>query len=392
MIRTAARKLSTQHGSAILITLALIVMLSLVGSLALRRAGTDVDLAFNKVRSDQALQLAEAGLQLSIAKLSNDLTWRAGIANEHLGNGTFSVAVLDSSSGVILGDTLILRASAVAAGAPQSVVVLETWMIPERQRIFMNTLFGGTSLRFEDNACTDSYNSDSGTYASTMDTIGGNAGSNGPAVMTGNTLVHGNLSTALNGGITMSGGSIVVGDTTSTATPQILYPIPPSDIANAQANNTSPAGVSGDFIFKSPDYLVVKTDVTLQSGVYYFTGLEVKSNANLIIAPGAQVTIYLTGKLALSGAGTMNADGAPANLVINSTGTKVGFANNSEFRGALYAPNAKFLNQDNNQVYGAITAKEVHVKNGTCVHYDRALSNLKTGPIIAYSVGGWRQI
>ena len=67
---------ANQKGSAILIVIALIGMLTGVGIMSVDRATTDIDLAYNQLQSDRAFYIAEAGLQRAIAELRNDDSWR----------------------------------------------------------------------------------------------------------------------------------------------------------------------------------------------------------------------------------------------------------------------------------------------------------------------------
>ena len=56
-------QLGNERGSAILVTLALVILFSGIGLMAMNRASTDRDLSFNQVHYDQAFWLADAGAQ-----------------------------------------------------------------------------------------------------------------------------------------------------------------------------------------------------------------------------------------------------------------------------------------------------------------------------------------
>ena len=161
--------LRRERGSATLISLALIVMLSTIALMAVQNSITEVDISFNDVRYEQAYMLADAGLEKGTVKLNTDLDWRTKFDYAAFGNGSFSLQVLDSSAGVAGGDTIIIRSTASTGGAPKSWVILESWNIPIWSiNHYKWAAFGDQSMSIENNACTDSYNSDSGSYAATL--------------------------------------------------------------------------------------------------------------------------------------------------------------------------------------------------------------------------------
>ena len=83
-----------QKGSAILIVIALIGMLTGVGIMSVDRATTDIDLAFNQLQGDRAFYIAEAGLQRAIAELRKDDSWRVGYYRQVLDDGYYTTSVM----------------------------------------------------------------------------------------------------------------------------------------------------------------------------------------------------------------------------------------------------------------------------------------------------------
>ena len=106
-----------QSGSALLITMALMVALTLLSIVAVERSTPDIDLSFNQLHGDKAFYVAEAGLRRGVVSLNEDELWRTGYVSQALGDGLYDVDVIDSSTVASLDDTIILRARGKVAVA-----------------------------------------------------------------------------------------------------------------------------------------------------------------------------------------------------------------------------------------------------------------------------------
>lgn len=388
--------LTSQRGSAILISLALIVMLSMIGILSLNRANTDVDLAFNQVRKDQAFYAAEAGIQRAIAELASDVNWRKGFAQESVGEASYWVAIYDSASGYTSGDTVVVQSTGVVGGSERGRSVLEAWMLPSFDTPFKYAVFGDSSVELDKNSCTDSYNSDTGDYASTRDTLGGDVASNGKINLSGGSVVGGNASTALAGGITLTGGSDVVGSMNTSMPKQTLDTLSDAEYALARVKSGAPAGLSGSGYAYDPVTCNLtagaSSTITLQGGVYFFNNLTLGKYSKFQIAPGASVVIYLTGNFQANQYSEVNASGDPGDALFYSKGASFLVAQGSEFHGAIYAPKTSFVLNQNNTFYGAVVSKNADVDQGACAHYDRSLSKIKRPSLTGYEMIAWREL
>jgi len=65
-----------ERGSALLISLCLLAMLTLIGIMAIQNTNTEIDLAYNKTHSDKAFYIAEAGAKRAFVDINNDNDWR----------------------------------------------------------------------------------------------------------------------------------------------------------------------------------------------------------------------------------------------------------------------------------------------------------------------------
>jgi Tfp pilus assembly protein PilX len=79
-------------GSALLISLCLLGMLTLLAIMAVNTSNTDIDLSFNQINADKALYIAEAGAKHAFIELNNDNGWRTGFSNLTFDDGTYSVS------------------------------------------------------------------------------------------------------------------------------------------------------------------------------------------------------------------------------------------------------------------------------------------------------------
>ncbi len=383
--------LQENQGAALLIALSLIALLSGVAIMSLDRANTDVELSFNQLHEEQAFYIAEAGMERAVAQLGIDPNWRTGYLSQALGNGYYTVAVIDSVSNPALADTIVLRATADVSGTCANI---ESFLLPDGSKPYKRAAFGDKRFYIHDDGCIDSYNSDSGTYLATVVSLYGDVGSNEIVEIRNTATVGGDVSTAMPGNITISGSPTINGDTTSQATAEPLNLVNDGDYTWAQNNNSRFTGMSGSYSF-SPgplDLFINDDDVTtLQPGTYYFTSVYLDFNAKIDVAAGGIVRIFVNGDLKVQNGAKINSGGKPSKVNIFSKGTSIDFDSDSEFRGTLYIPNDDFLHDSNAGLYGAIIARRIEISNNGCIHFDRALLNITAGMSgNDYEIIAWR--
>ena len=386
------RHLKNNRGSALLISLALILMLSGVAMMAIDRATTDIDLSYNQLHSDQAFYIAEAGIEYAISAINADNTWRDGVDKKSLGNGTFTVTITDSATDSTLADTILLRSRGEVDGA---VANLEVSLLNNPANPFERAIFGDEYVKLAQDGCTDSYNSDSGTYMQTLQNEAGSIGANGYVDLAQDATVNGDINTATPGSINTSQGTTITGDTSTSAPSETLNLIPDSEYDWAKSVSNAPAGLTGDFQYSpGTKNLYVKQDdsVTLSSGVYFFNLLKLEQNAHLSIAPGANVTIYMTGDLLVGQDGSINNGGKPKDIAIYSKGEHFQLGPGNTFYGVFYGPRVPFVAGQDASMYGSIIAKSLHLAQNDCFHYDRDLANFTKGFGSEFNIVAWRQM
>jgi len=201
-----------QRGSAVLLTLALVVMFSGIGILAMNRATTDTDLSFNQVNYDQAFWLADAGIERAVGILTDSTTWRAGFNQEQLGNGHYTVVVTDSTQDSSLND----RIKVLSLGQHnQAASGIEVVMGPETYHpMYNHAIYAGNREEYDSTVDTQTYIAvmEFGGTGAQKDIVDGDVFHNGNINSTGDAAING---TAEAGGDTT--GIPPVGGATSDA-------------------------------------------------------------------------------------------------------------------------------------------------------------------------------
>jgi len=386
------RKLiADNRGSALLISLAIMAFLSLIAIMAVNRSHTDFELSYNQLHEEQAFYVAEAGAQEALAELNSDNDWRSGWARVTFGGGFYSVTLTDSSADSTLFDTVIVKSTGWVDSALASVE-LET--VPLYNHPFAFGMFGEAGIVLDKNTCTDSYRSDSGSYAATVLDSFGDIGSNGTVTSARDVNFGGGIAVATDGGISLGVHNTVNGDTTSAADSVDLGFIPDSEYDWAKANSDASTGISGSgYTYSNGSRNLTAgsyANIVLQSGVYYFNDITLGQGSTLSLAPGAAVTVYVNGDITLNQQSTLNDGGSPMDFIIYSRGSSLQFDQDNLFYGAFFGPNATIQYDQTTQVYGSLVGYSIKLDQGACFHWDRSLADItkgKTGEIVAVTWG-----
>lgn len=384
--------ITNNRGGALMITLAIMAMLSVVAIMALDRSTTDVDLSYNQLHGDQAFYTAEAGIERALAVLENDRTWDSGFSNEPLGRGFYSVRVIDSSDIPALFDTVILRAHGVVDDGEANV---EAWLVPEVYHPFEYALFGDTIVTMSNSSCTDSYNSDSGSYGSTLDHELATVGSNDSLILDNIASVGGDALSAIEGGLVIDNKALVRGDTATGVDPREVEIIDESEYDWARDNSVATTNITGDYFYDPDTYefsVGVNGNVVLGGGVYYFSDFTVEQNGIVQVEPGADVIIYMTGDFVLRNSSSVNSDGVPSQLIIYSSGDNLTIGQSTDLTAAFYGPDATFTLDNYTDFFGSVVAETIDFRNNVCFHYDRSLSQIEKGETGKLIVVAWREL
>ena len=383
------RALANNKGTALLIALALMALMTVAAITALDRATTDVDLSYNQLHDDQAFYIAEAGAKRACASLASDADWRDGFSDISFSSGTYTVVVVDSNTNADLYDTIIVTSQAELDMAASSI---EIYLVPSESHPFLYAMFGDSSIDMRNSALTDSYNSDSGSYAITVVFDEGDVGSNGPIVVYNSADLGGDVSSATEGALSIHPGSNIAGDTSSTAPTQVIPLVPDDVFTDAEATNDNATGISGSYSYDPVTYEFISSGtVTLASGTYYFSSIVLKNSASLVLASGAEVIVYVTGDIELKNSTEVNDGGSPASLQFYTQGDIV-LKNSGDIFATFYSPEGFGDLRNSGEFYGSIVARDILVHNSAGFHYDRMLNDI-VGPMVGdLAVVAWREI
>lgn len=384
--------LKSQRGSALLVTLVLMGLLSVVGYMAIDNSNTDIAISFNDSHQQSAFYVAEAGAKSAFVAINGDNSWRKGYADAQFGDGLFTVSLDDSTTDATLIDTVVIQAH---GAVHSSVADVEIWTVPEYLYPYRYGLFAGSNIAFDQNACTDSWASDSGTYALTSTKDEGDIGTNGNITVGTGVVVGGDASTAEGGSITISGSGDVLGDTSTTKDSVILDAVPDAEYVWAKSVSKATTGISGSgYTYNNGTKALsggANSNIVLQSGVYYFSSISVGQGSKISIAPGANVQIYVENDIFLAKNSQVNNLGVPSDFQLFSRLGTLDFNQGNIFYGTFYGPNGHVQFDQTTQVYGSVVSKTIKLDQSACFHYDRALGRTRHGTTGAMLAVAWRE-
>ncbi len=369
--------LLNQRGSAMLVVLAVLLMAGLVGIASVDTSDSDVTIAGNYGAKMQSFYVSEAGAEYAFAVLQDSMDWRGGFSEHSYGGGVFDVTLIDSNSQSALGDTIVIMSTGIKS---EAVSTIELKALPRAHNPFRFAAFGDDYARVCGTSMTDSYDSDSGSYAVTRSNSNGNVGSNGHIDICGTADVYGDAGTSSPGDMDITGSAQVSGDTTTSAPPVELDPIPQSEIDYAYNNSDAPSGFSGGYSYNPGTRdLTINPPHTLNmsGGTYYFNDVSLQGRIN--IPAGDTVRMYVEGNIIVNATARINQNGAPGQLLIFGTGSDITVNGAAEIRAAMYAPEADFKLTGIGQYYGSFIASRILDAGGAQFHYDRALENMNLG-------------
>ncbi len=380
-----------QQGGALLVALAIMLLLTIAAMVAVDTAQTDMDLSFNQVHANQSFYVAQAGLIRAYNEINNDNAWTTGYLSIPYEGGYYTVAVIDSTVDFALIDTVILRSTGSIGEANTN---LEALVVPEYWRPFQYAMFGDSAIVMDNNTCTDSYNSDSGSYAATMDLINGDVASNGELDFIHTAVVGGDASSATDGGISVCATCTIHGDTATNVEPFPVPPVPDSVYEWARTVNAAPGGLSDPSVYNSATYalnMALNSSLTLSGGVYYFSDVTLQNTSQLQVAPGESVQMYVTGNIFIGQNANVNTNGDPGDLMIFSRGDSLQIGMSTVMHAAFYSPSASVAIDNNCDYYGSIVAHSGTMINAACVHYDRSLREVEGGKTGVMQMIAWKE-
>jgi len=356
------------------------VVLSAISGVSSNYPDSTVASAYNSALSNQVL----TGLSRASYSTSATLVSMSGSGVSWLGSGGANQTWQITSQGTIAG----IRTA--------TVQVTATYERTGGSSVFPYAVFAtGTAcptINFSSSGYTDSYDSSQGTYAATVQTTGGDIGTNGSLTMSGSSTIKGNAylvnvvttgscptktyTDSTSGGITGNGGSpTAMGSPKTFTSPSYTNPSP------ALTTNT---GYSNDVSLSPGNYNNVSVSggktLTISPGTYNFNSLKLSGGSVINVSPAGTVVIQIAGAgspstaLDFSGGSISNGGGSPGSFQIVYNGSAdIVSSGGSSSAAVVYAPNSDITMSGSSPWYGSIVGKSFTNSGGSAVHYDRSL-------------------
>ncbi len=381
-----------EKGMVLVVVLLLLSALIILGTTTIMQTSTDLKISGNYKSSVQAFYDADAGVQYAIAKMEEGLKSSpqtftlpsagspATLTYTTPTGFSFTISTIANNAG---SNTYTFTSTGNGPNNTQAVIVATLGGDSAiNYAIFgdskSDTKSGGSTLSY-DSGSTDPTKNDP-SDPSFVSTHEADIGSNDWLVTHSGAYIDGD------GGLGEQDDGSLATDGIDTGT--TFYGTAPVNVGRIDPD---PLGINSGGEYDPSTYATINDNaaaglgttiktaasITLTAGDYYFTDIELKSGADLVIDPSAgPVNIFLTGGLSAKVGSTINNTGKPTDLSIYSnSSTKISLANDGEFKAFVYSPFTPVDMGNSSNTYGAIWASNVDVKNGGTFYYDAALKD-----------------
>ena len=412
-----------QRGWAFVSVLLISTLLAIAGSSYLSLGSREAGLVREELASAQALYAAESGINYARRRLKAQSQWTGGDwsqtfetpqVNGLSGSVTVSFSYTDSNGDGQLGGTD--RGTVVATGQFQgSSRTISAVFAPERATPFDQATCGCSEVNFNSASVTvDSYiysPSGPGYISGSLGNVASNGGVElGGAEVAGSIIAGGDLSG--NNGSQVFGDVTLGGDTeqmkgsiggklrkNQTPAPQpcacdaievaAAVEMARNDNDNSYIYSICPSCMSDGSSLENPGTeFSTNSDIELAPGTYYFSKFSIGGNAQVKVAEGGTVRIFLgdirqdgsinsnqNKRFTFGGGGLANSYDNTANLKIYSASSAdITLSGTSAFAGSIFAPAAKIKLSGTSDVYGAIIGDVSTILGTVNFHYDATLA------------------
>jgi len=404
--------IKNKKGIALLTAYFAIFALTIISTAFLSRSISEKKTSEHYEKSTQAFWVAESGIQQTLWELNSNNCNNCQtcgnnqcLAGTITGFGDYDVTI------DLTNNTLSSIGSAPSRSSNKLVArTVAVDLAGGASSFFTHALYSNNGIEISNNARIDSFDSSIGLYnvdgnINTNGNIGTNSTSSQIIDIGNNAYVGGDVSTGPGGTVAAGNNATITGSTTDTNDNPLESVIVPSSLTSLASGGAKTVNKKGSWIINSGSYkfdsitLENKVNVTISGDVtLYVTGdLDVGNKVDITITTGASLTYYTDGEFELSNNSAVNnMTKIPANFIIYSTysgGDGIELENNSEFYGAVYAPDTDISISNNADSYGAFVGNAVDVSNNGAVHYDEALASMTGGGSSSgYSISVWEEL
>jgi len=396
--------MNNNKGIATIVGLIVIMVLSILASVLLRRGIVNSHVTEVFIDQKRAFWAAEAGVEKAIWELNNG-SWNGWttqgnnkILQDSMGSaGDYDVTVYDYSN-----PTLRIEASgflpnrAAANPITRKIELIATQMSTS---LFEYAAYSEGTLSMLGQAFTDSYDSSLGPYGGANVGSLGDVGSNTEVSPSGRAYVNGDVSIPVDGDV--PDAQYYSGSVEEENNPPLEEVSVPENLASLPDGGSLSSSTTlnpGDYKYWMIN-LASSNKITLVGPInLYLTGgtsISVSGQAEIIVDPNSTgpVNIYFDGDVNLSGQGITNATSIPSNLIMygtNSVSQNINLAGQNDFYGAVYAPTSTMNLSGQGRIYGAFVGNEVSISGQGGVHYDVQLGSAGGAAVSRYVITAFR--
>ena len=178
----------------------------------------------------------------------------------------------------------------------------------------------------------------------------------------------------------------------------------PSNLTGLSSSGSKTVNNNGYWTVGSGDYkydsVALKKNVVMTvngaTALYVLGDFTAGNNIDITITPGSSLTYYGDGIFKINKNANLNSMAKnPTDFIIYSTysgSDGVLLKDNSEFYGAVYAPDTDVKFNQNAAIYGAFVGDTVTIGKNSNIHYDESLNTILGGSSSGYSVSVWEEL
>ena len=340
--------MNNQEGSVLIISLAISAVILILLGIFLGSIVAEKRRQMRSFCSNQAFNLAEAGIEYGIWALNNEdiTTWD----KDETGNSVSSFTV--NTSGEKIGCSTVAITSTTASATITSTGSVSYDSANIDRKVTINAENLGAFIF------------DSAITATSEVTV------------TGNAIVEGAITTV------------------SVELPEVV--IPSFDSTDTLDETESPITSGGTYEYGNMN---LTTGETLQiaatgaSVVIYIKG-DATINGEIQIASGCSVSLYVGGKTSIAGQAKINENGDPSKFVLYGAGPCQFTANNVVFYGVVYAPEVE-VKVTGGLICGCLIGGTVDVAGNCTIRYNSRVADLADSPLFKnfkFKPHSWQEI
>jgi type II secretory pathway pseudopilin PulG len=259
--------------------------------------------------------------------------------------------------------------------------------------VFKYAVRTDSALYLNNGGMFDSFDSDVGSYAASVDTLS-NLWSNSD-IYVAQTLMKGAASAA--GAITYGSSGVITGATASGVPPISTLDVLPCPAGGYTASSKLPSGPNINYSSVNGVLTINGGTVNLTDTAYYFRAIVLNSNAKIVFPGNPKVNVVLRDSINASSGTIVNSSQNAANLAFSSCGTSptpaywATSSNGTSSYYTVYAPNHVVYELGGGDFYGAVVAYIYYASGGGRFHYDAALARQPSFKV-AVQRGSWAQL